>query len=246
MGDGQENACSLPEEPLPEEPLPEESMCLEPTTRALDELTPIAEYIAHEMNTNARSPQARQIRELNAYDSMECIASYTSLPWWRQFLDSNGLERCIDQQLSTKVAAVASWTLLVRQGAIWDHKERIRTMFTPAVGPGEEQAWHRYYSTLYYYDIWSNIHYGYVGMACGFTADGLLDGAGLEQIGSDLTRRQLPRLSAGVSGMRRFDDSSDRAAIRIGIALYPAEATSAKLVSEVVGNLEVSSKPYVP
>lgn len=238
---GEENTCSLPEEPLLEE-----SMCMEPTTRALDEITPIAEYMTHEMNTNARSSQARQIRELNAYDSMECIASVTSLPWWRQLLDSEAPRRCIDQQISTKAAAVANWTLLVRQGAAWDHKREIRTRLTPAVGPGEEQAWHRYYSTLYYYDIWSNIHYGYVGMACGFTANGLLDGAGLEQIGSDLVRLTRPRSTAGVSGMRRFDDPSDRAAIRIGIALYPAEATSAKLVSDAVGSPEISSKPYRP
>lgn len=239
MGDEEEGWCALPEEP----PL-EEAMCLVPP-RALDEITPIAEFIAREMNVNARSSQARQIRELNAYDSMECIAAFTSLPWWRQFFDSEGMQRCIDQQISTRMVAVVSWTLLVRQGAAWDHKEQIRTTFTPAVGPNEEQAWHRYYSTLYYYDIWSNIHYGYVGMACGFTASGLLDGAGLEQIGSDLGRLTLPRSTAGVSGMRRFDDSSDRAAIRIGTALYPAEVTSAKLVSEVVRNVEVSSKPYM-
>ena len=114
-------------------------MCLEPTTRVLHEITPIAEHIAHEMNTNARSPQARDIRELNAYDSMECIASYTSLPWWRQFFDSGAPQRCVALEISTKVAAAASWTLLVRQVAAWDHNERIRTMFTPAVGHGKDQ-----------------------------------------------------------------------------------------------------------
>ena len=38
----------------------------------------------------------------------------------------------------------------------------------------------------YYHDIWSNIHYGYVGTAAGFTESELLDGAGLKQIVTDL------------------------------------------------------------
>jgi hypothetical protein len=64
-----------------------------------------------------------------------------------------------------------------------------------------------------YYDIWSNIHFGYAGSAAGFEEGVLLDGAGLEQIGTDLLRRRWPTRSQGVQGLRAYDDKSDRASI---------------------------------
>ena len=78
----------------------------------------------------------------------------------------------------------------------WDHKPIIARRFHPR-SPGL-QHWHLYGNTLYFYEVWSNIHYGYVGRAAGFSNGVLLDGAGLEQIGSDLARLNLPRRSPGV------------------------------------------------
>jgi len=147
-----------------------------------------------------------------------------------------------ERQASRSPSAVAA---LVRQGAAWDHKREIRTRFTPAAGPGEEQAWHRYYSTLYY-DIWSNIHYGYVGMACEFTADGLLDGAGLEQLGSDLVRLTRPRSTAGVSGMRRFDDSLRPRRHPHRDHALPRRGNEHEAGERGGGHVELSSKPYLP
>ncbi|MGF0344968.1 polymorphic toxin type 44 domain-containing protein [Rhodococcus sp. IEGM1300] len=86
----------------------------------------------------------------------------------------------------------------------------------------------------YYYDIWSNIHYGYVGMASGLSESLLLDGAGAEQIVSDSWRkvkelalvaqedRKLPgpHRSVGVIGLRAWDDAPDRISIGIGTKLY--------------------------
>ena len=48
-------------------------------------------------------------------------------------------------------------------------------------------GWHKYGQHDYYFDIWSNIHYGYVGTASGFCRDKLIDGAGVAQIGSDVS-----------------------------------------------------------
>ena len=75
-------------------------------------------------------------------------------------------------------------TAVVRPGGPWDHKPQLQRMFQlddphqcawrpsaafdrrcdfhfPIEGDGEHE---------YYYDIWSNIHYGYVGRAAGFSA----------------------------------------------------------------------------
>src|SRR5262249_3761858 len=134
---------------------------------------------------------------------------------------------CVDLEMTNHDAAILSWALLVRQDGPWDHKPVIRRRFHPR-GPGE-QVWHRLGNWEYYYDIWSNIHYGYVGIACGFTGSTLLNGAGLEQIGTDLWRHRLPQRRPGVPGLAGFDDVSDQAAIRIGIALYastPSNVTS--------------------
>ena len=59
---------------------------------------------------------------------------------------------------------------------------------------------------VFYYDIWANIHYGYVGKAAGFSENDLLTGAALEQAVAH----------PGQTG----DDLSDRASIQIGIRLY--------------------------
>lgn len=114
-------------------------------------------------------------------------------------------------------AALLSWGLLVRQGGQWDHKTVIPTRFYPRDPVG--QHWHLYNNTLYYYDVWSNLHYGYVGSAYGFTESVLLDGAGLEQMGSDVFRGRMPQHSGAIEGLRAFDDPADRAAVTEGIRL---------------------------
>lgn len=144
-------------------------------------------------------------------------------------------------------AAPLSWGLLVRQDSQWDHKTVIPTRFHPRDPVG--QHWHLYNNTLYYYDVWSNLHYGYVGAACGFTESVLLDGAGLEQMGSDVFHGRMPQRSGAVNGLRAFDDPADRAAVVEGIRLYradPQHVTAQHLVNFVTTSTEITQKPYQP
>ena len=107
----------------------------------------------------------------------------------------------------------------------WDHKPILKGESGASPVPeimGQEP---KYYSTvgsrLYRFDIWSNIHYGYVGCASGFTEAELIQGAGLEQIGSDLFSRVRPRRSPETSDfMASWDDASDTAAIQVGYRLW--------------------------
>ncbi len=213
-----------------------------------DELTPIARYIAAEMNGNAASDDVRHMAEMNGFSAESCITDFTQLPIWKQIL---GLgirpEQCVNMQLSFRSAALMAWGLKVRQNGDWDHKPKIAARFHPR-SPGL-QHWHLYGSTLYYYEVWSNIHYGYVGRAAGFSDATLLDGAGLEQVGSDLARLNAPSKSSGVSGLRAWDDPHDRAAISMGIDLFhrkPTRVQSQDVLWAVIRSTAILKRPYSP
>ena len=205
--------------------------------RALDELTPIARWMVREMQQNASGEHARRIHELNNFNLETCVSETRNWSWWQQlFLGNSHIQHCAQQGLGAKAAAYMAWAFLVRQNGAWDHKPFIARTFTPAVTSGE-QHYHRYHGHVYFYDIWSNIHYGYVGRACGFSEAELLDGAGVEQIGSDLLRGTLPRSEEGVAGLRRFDPGEDRVAIELGISLFnlpPGCLNAHQLVTRIV------------
>ena len=188
--------------------------------RALDELTPIARWMVQEMRCNAASEHVERIRRLNNYSPDTCLAETREWPRWVQLLNGPHWQKvCLDEATSTKLAAFMAWALLVGQNGPWDHKPIIARIFTPAVDSGV-QHYHRYHDYVYFYDVWSNVHYGYVGRACGFSDSELLDGAGLEQIASDLLRLERAKSAPGVKGLRRFDHDNDRVAVEIGISLH--------------------------
>ena len=200
-----------------------------------DELTPIATYMAHEMNVNAHSPDCRRMAELNSFDAEGCVANYFKASWWRKLFGALSPQQCTDIMVSNSEAALMMWAMKVRQNGEWDHKPKIYARFRSPTN--NSRVWYTYDRVKYYYDIWSNIHYGYVGSAAGFDEGVLLDGAGLEQIGSDLLRRRWPTYTAGVDGLRAFDDDSDRTAISLGIELYslvPSHVSSRELVETIL------------
>lgn len=90
------------------------------------------------------------------------------------------------------------------------------------------QEFHILGDFVYFYDLWSNIHYGYVGTAAGFSESELLDGAGAEQFVSTLIKGKLPKKTA--RGLRGWDDIPDRTSVAIGIELYKKDA---KTISEL-------------
>lgn len=108
------------------------------------------QYMFNEMRNNAASSTVSTIYALN-------ISSVVSLP--------------------SKAAALAAWAAKVRAGAEWDHKPKLRQRLMldryndyhfPIAGNNDNE---------WFYDIWSNIHYGYAGTAAGFSAFELQVGA---------------------------------------------------------------------
>lgn len=200
-----------------------------------DELQPIADYIAREMNTNAHGPVVRKLRQLNAASAKACIQEFIDEPsvWRRMFALTP--QECARFEITSRQAALLLWASKVMVNADWDHKPaRFKSR---ATGSG---TWHVRDDYKYFYDIWSNIHYGYAGRAAGFSESLLLDGAGLEQLATDLiVRISPPTRSTNVAGLRAYDDPSDREAIRIGVVLYRANSaavTSAQILKEVLNN----------
>jgi len=204
-----------------------------------DMMEQVASYIAGEINRNITHPSVLKMKKLISFDAAEENASFQNLPWYARLLppDFRAME------LSNTAAAMALWAERVGQNRPWDHKLTIAQQFG---GPWQKQG-----QVDYFYDIWSNIHYGYVGRVGGLSESVLLDGAGLEQIASDAIRkvqkwdeRKGPHRSADIKGMRAWDDIGDRVSISIGIKLYkqhPNGGITAQMLMDEVLALPRSS-----
>ncbi len=104
--------------------------------------------------------------------------------------------------------ALLKWALKVRQRGPWDHKPKLNELLKLDKDyngeaddywfPIREDTEHEYY-----YDIWSNIHYGYVGSAAGFSSNVLHFGA-----------------TFGDTVLAGVDDEGDRISVQIGIDLW--------------------------
>ncbi|MFJ2320015.1 polymorphic toxin type 44 domain-containing protein [Pseudomonas sp. NPDC087817] len=208
-----------------------------------DMMEELASYIAGEINTNIHHPSVLKMKELLSYDVAEETRKQMELPWYAQV----GATSPQTIGAANVAAAMALWTERVGQGMDWDHKKKI-----PKIIGG---VWHKQGDYDYFYDIWSNVHYGYVGMAGGLSESALSDGAGVEQYASDFIRKAEekiveiltqqtpekplpgPHRSGNVEGARAFDDAPDRISIQIGVQLFkehPNGGITAKMVMDKV------------
>lgn len=181
-----------------------------------DRMEELANYIADEMNRNIGHPSVLEMKALNSYDPALEFKEYMALPFYLRLGAQPDFHTLA---LAKRARALALWTERVGQNRPWDHKPMIQSRFA--------SVWHKQGAYEYFYDIWSNIHYGYVGIAGGLSESILLDGAGVEQVASDSIRHlrdpekfKGPRKTEGVEGMRAWDDTPDRTSISLGIDLY--------------------------
>ncbi|WP_122312870.1 polymorphic toxin type 44 domain-containing protein, partial [Pseudomonas coronafaciens] len=205
-----------------------------------DKMEELASYIAGEMNANINSLEVRQMRDLNSFDAAAKMKEYEALPFYLRLGPGPDF---YSMAAGMQAKAFAIWAERVGQNRPWDHKPIIRR----TIGG----IWHKQGKYDYFYDIWSNVHYGYVGMAGGLSESVLLDGAGAEQIISDAGRKveevftkpkaqwELPGpgRSGHVEGLRAWDDAPDRISISIGVKLYqqhPNGSITAKMIMDEV------------
>ncbi|WP_236514186.1 polymorphic toxin type 44 domain-containing protein, partial [Pseudomonas tremae] len=204
-----------------------------------DKMEELASYIAGEMNANINSLEVRQMQELNSFDPDEETRKYAALPFYLRLGQGPDF---YTMALVKKTKAFAIWAERVGQDRPWDHKPILTKLFGG--------IWHKQGGYEYFYDIWSNVHYGYVGVAGRFSESVLLDGAGVEQMGSDTWRLiknpkrfDGPRKTEGVKGMRAWDDTPDRVSIIIGMNLYkeyPNGGLTGKIVMDKVLAVPIS------
>lgn len=111
-------------------------------------------YIVDEMTNNSTSPDVLSIQYLLSEPT--CTLSLFGI--------------CIHYTSPDPVAAMSMWAGLVCQDYCkWDHKGPIREMFGMDLGDLDSLMFDIPGTDLRInYDIWSNIHYGYVGSAAGF------------------------------------------------------------------------------
>lgn len=209
-----------------------------------DQMEELASYIAGEMNRNIRHPSVLKMKELISYDGEAAAKKFWELPWYARLAGPPDFKAIA---WAKKLEAMALWTKQVGQNMEWDHKPKLEAMYNGVVR-------HKQGGYEYYYDIWSNIHYGYVGIAGGLSESLLLDGAGAEQVASDsfrkieewLTKPKEERRLLGPrptdspwTKLRSWDDVADRVSISIGIKLankYPNGSLTAQIImNEVLG-----------
>ncbi|NEE03983.1 hypothetical protein G1H10_27825 [Phytoactinopolyspora halotolerans] len=152
-----------------------------------------------EIVTNSQSDTVETIRSrLERYQYLT-----GDLSFWARFRSSYAGEN----PESYALLANATWAAKVCQKVCeWDHKPKIEERF-------EMDSRENYYTPIKdrpgyeaYYDIWSNIHYGYVGRSAGFDADTLQEGA------------------ASGNPLAGVNDAGDIITVQIGIDLYDQHA----------------------
>lgn len=145
-----------------------------------------------------------------------------------------------------RLRAMQLWYQQVRYDGPWDHKPIIkrRAEFHSRTGSAE---YHIFGDTAYNFDVWSNVHYGYVGLAVGFERDLLLDGAGAAQLMHDLGHRPpWPERSGPWILPRSWDKSEDRISIKLGFELYgriPTQMLAEVLVREITKTKGLKVRP---
>jgi hypothetical protein len=210
----------------------------------VDELTPIAKYMAAEMIRNPRSTIGRQIRVLNAGTATCLKEFYVGAPLWQRMLQEP--THCIPKGIADRIKAMELWYRQVTYDADWDHKPKIRNRpdFWSRTGDREK---HIYGDTAYGFDVWSNIHYGYVGLAVGFDRSTLLDGAGAAQFKKDFEGAfDWPEHTGPWILPRSWDRPEDRVSITLGFELYrrmPTQMIPEVLVREIVRAKGILKEP---
>lgn len=193
----------------------------------------IAEYMVSEMKNNPGSAAGKKILELNSYDVAKATKAWMDQPWYTKF---GGPPDHASIILSMKIQAYKLWKDMVGYRRPWDHKPILARRLAEMGAPNT--TWHRYGHEDYFYDIWSNIHYGYVGVACGFSLDELLGGASVAQAMNDSNNAWSKKRSVHVQYhpengdfLNRFDDVPDQISIRTGAELFAAAKPSALTLS---------------
>ena len=180
---------------------------------AVDGAIDVAKYIVQEIKTNINSEAAKQIYTLIHYN-------YDAEVKRRGIIGST----LASPYTSTEAfgGAVLKWLEMVNTDKPWDHKGKIFDQFRYCAVKNRafkredgtygitSSQYHKYQYHDYFLDVWSNIHYGFVGRFCGFSEGTLLTGSDFQQFIKNV--KQL--------NFKGGDDLADKITMQLGMDLY--------------------------
>jgi len=165
----------------------------------------VAKYIVDEIKTNIKSKEAAEI-----YDYLDYKI------YIEKYYNKNTLAPPPDP-IVIKEIGVAKWIAMVDTGKPWDHKPKITNRFKVVaveryteLGNYTRSHYHKYHYHDYYFDVWSNIHFGFVGKYCEFSDSFLLFGSNTQQMITNLKNLDF----------FQGDTPADKVSIQLGINLY--------------------------
>ena len=165
----------------------------------------VAKYIVDEIKTNIKSKEAAEI-----YDYLDYKI------YIEKYYNKNTLAPPPDP-IVIKEIGVAKWIAMVDTGKPWDHKPKITNRFKVVaveryteLGNYTRSHYHKYHYHDYYFDVRSNIHFGFVGKYCGFSDSFLLFGSNTQQMITNLKNLDF----------FQGDTPADKVSIQLGINLY--------------------------
>ncbi len=174
-----------------------------------------AAYMYREFTNNIKSKDANYIREL--------------------LKPPNIVAQVFSNPVRDATLSLSKWYSKVKSGADWDHKPKITQLCNltdndkhfPIFGDTSHE---------WFFDIWSNIHYGYVGTSVGFDEGTLIAGANAGEM-------------FGAGGNDPIDDAMAKIGIRMWTQ-YGANIGQHQIASEIVSRknwlLDVqASKAYI-
>lgn len=212
-----------------------------------------ARYICEEIKKNVKSSYVNELISLithyNKAQRTQKQALDRMTPIGKALIISSSTysptASIISDKIEGRIRAYSKWRNLVAKGKPWDHKQEIREK----IQGQEDWACDNTTGLKFMYDIWSNIHYGFVGRYVGFTEFELINGAGMAQINdnSRTTWQWIKQYSrnrfitfgdADILG--GLDDAEDTQAIKIGFSLFhkfgpmPNLLTSQDIINEIL------------
>lgn len=223
----------------------------------------VAEYIVNEIKQNTKSFQGENIRNILRIvpdKSQNLLFDIVSPEYPSSFKDAffsvvDKVEAMIQPNkvviYNAFLLAMGFWVERVNTGRPWDHKPIIREKFrADAVhrlsfqNNHSESYDHKYKGYDYYLDIWSNIHYGYVGRSIGFTEKVLLSGSDIQQKIMSI----YSKLSGSEGETEGGDSTDDITSVKLGFRLYEefgkyAESLTAPYLLSILAEMEVNELP---
>lgn len=186
----------------------------------------VAKYIVDEIKRNVKSLEAQRIRyhltgEIGdklqkSFDNINVSIAKVKAEESRPIYGYNEKPKAL--------TAYSLWVKQVDTNKDWDHKRLIKND-TPQLGLNKltvhrpisyrvntkesHSHFHKYKGYDYFYDIWSNIHYGYIGLSVGFEENTLLTGSDFQQF--------LHNVKKGTWGA---DTPDDRTTMKMGFTLF--------------------------